>query len=416
MRKHIEPRRVVITGLGVVSPVGNDVPTFWESLCNGKSGVGHITRFDASEFSSRIAGEVKDFDPGDLISRKDRKRMDDFVRYAIFASHMAVDDSGLDVSAMDPFSMGVLIGSGIGGLRVIEKQHKILMEKGPARISPFLIPMLITNMASGQVSMCFNAKGPNLCVATACASGTHAIGEAYRHIALGEADVMITGGTESATTPLGVGGFCAIKALSQRNDDPQRASRPFDRERDGFVMGEGAGIIVIESYEHAKKRGARIYCELLGYGCTGDAYHMTAPCPQTEGARRCLEMAVSDACINSEQIDYINAHGTSTPLNDKYETQAIKAVFGDHAKKIAVNSTKSMTGHLLGAAGGVELVACVKTLETGIIHPTINYENPDESCDLDYVPNTARESDVKYAISNSLGFGGHNASLVIGKL
>ncbi len=416
MRKNLTPRRVVVTGLGAVSPVGNNLAETWDSLCNGKSGVGALTLFDASEFSTRIAAEVKGFNPEEYIPKKEIRRMDEFVKFAVGASCMAVKDSGLDFDSMDPFATGVLIGSGIGGLKVIEDQHAILMERGPGRVSPFLIPMLITNMASGMVSIWFNAKGPNLCVTTACASGTHAIGEAYRHIALGEADVMITGGTESAITPLGLAGFCSIKALSQRNDDPQAASRPFDRERDGFVMGEGAGILIIEEYEHAKKRGAQIYCEILGYGCTGDAYHMTAPAPGGDAAARCLEMAVNNACINKEDVDYINAHGTSTPMNDKFETQAIKFVFGDNAKKIPVSSTKSMTGHLLGAAGGIELVATAMTLKTGIIPPTINLENPDPDCDLDYVPNTARQADVKIAISNSLGFGGHNASIVVGKL
>ncbi|MEW6534025.1 MAG: beta-ketoacyl-ACP synthase II [Candidatus Auribacterota bacterium] len=416
MRKNISPRRVVVTGLGVVSPVGNTIDEYWDSLCNGKSGVDYITHFDASEFTTRFAAEVKNFDPEKYISKKDVKRMDEFVQFAVCASYMAVEDAGLDFSTMDPYAAGVLIGSGIGGMNVIETQHKILLERGPARVSPFLIPMLITNMASGQVSINFGIRGPNLCIATACASGSHAIGEAYRHIALGEADVMITGGTESATTPLGLAGFCSIKALSQRNDEPQRASRPFDRDRDGFVMGEGAGIVILEEYESAKKRNAKIYCELLGYGCTGDAYHMTAPSPGGEGAARCIQMALLNSSLNPEQIDYINAHGTSTPLNDKFETQSIKSAFGDHAYKLAVSSTKSMTGHLLGAAGGIELVACAKVIETGVIPPTINYENPDPECDLDYVPNTAREADVKYVISNSLGFGGHNATLVVGKI
>ncbi len=416
MRRDLTPRRVVVTGMGVVTPIGNTLAEYWDALCNGKSGVDTITLFDASEFTTRIAAEVKNFNPEDFIPKKEVRRMDEFVKFAVCASAMAVKDSGLDFSTMNPFATGVLIGSGIGGLKVIEDQHKILIERGPSRVSPFLIPMLITNMASGMVSIWFNAQGPNLCVTTACASGTHAIGEAYRHIALGEADVMITGGTESAITPLGLAGFCSIKALSQRNDDPKAASRPFDQDRDGFVMGEGAGILILEEYEHAKKRGANIYCEILGYGCTGDAYHMTAPAPGGDAAARCLEMAVANACVNKEDVDYINAHGTSTPLNDKFETQAIKIVFGEHAKKIPVSSTKSMTGHLLGAAGGIELVATAMTIKTGIITPTINLDNPDPECDLDYVPNTAREVDVKIAISNSLGFGGHNASIVVGKL
>lgn len=416
MQRNLTPRRVVVTGLGAVTPIGNNLNDYWDSLCKGTSGVGPITLFDASQFSTRFAAEVKDFNPEEFIPKKELRRMDEFVKFALYASIHAAQDAGLDFNNMDPFATGVLIGSGIGGLKVIEDQHAILMERGPNRVSPFLIPMLITNMASGMVSIWFNAKGPNLCVTTACASGTHAIGEAYRHIALGEADVMITGGTESAITPLGLAGFCSIKALSSRNDDPQAASRPFDMERDGFVMGEGAGIVILEEYEHAKKRGADIYCELLGYGCTGDAYHMTAPAPGGDAAARCLEMAVNNACVNKDDVDYINAHGTSTPLNDKFETQAIKFVFGDYAKKLAVSSTKSMTGHLLGAAGGIELIATAMTMKHGIIPPTINYQTPDPDCDLDYVPNTAREADVSIAISNSLGFGGHNASLVVGKL
>ncbi len=416
MRKDLKPRRVVVTGLGVISPVGNTVEDFWDSLCNCKSGVAPITHFDVSQFSTKIAAEVKDFSPGDVISRKDLKRMDLFVQFAVCASRCATDDSGIDFDKIDPFSTGVLIGSGIGGLQTIENQNKILLERGPSRVSPLLIPMLITNMASGQVSIEYNAKGPNLSVATACASGTHAIGEAYRHIALGEADVMITGGAEYAITPLGLAGFCSIRALSQRNDDPEKASRPFDRGRDGFVMGEGAGVIILEEYDHAKKRGANIYCEILGYGCTGDAYHMTAPAPGGEGAAKCMEMAVRNACLNVDDIDYINAHGTSTALNDKFETEAIKTTFGDHAKKLSVSSTKSVTGHLLGAAGGVEAVACAKAIENNLMPPTANYETPDPDCDLDYVPNQPREKKLDYVMSNSLGFGGHNATLVFGRV
>ncbi len=416
MRKNFQPRRVVVTGLGVVSPVGNTMDVFWESICQGKSGVGNISLFDASDFSTRIAAEVKGFDPEGVISKKESRRMDRFVQFAICAAKMAVDDSGIDFTSIDPFSAGVLIGSGIGGLQVIEDQYKILLEKGPSRVSPFLIPMLITNMASGYVSIWYNLKGPNLCVTTACASGTHAIGEAYRHIALGDADIMITGGTESAITQLGLAGFCSIKALSSRNDEPQKASRPFDMDRDGFVMGEGAGILVLESYDNAVKRGAKIYCEFIGYGCTGDAYHMTAPDPDGAGATKCMEMALRNSLINPDEIDYINAHGTSTPLNDKIETLAIKNVFGDNAKKIPVSSTKSMTGHLLGAAGGIEAIVCAKVIEHGIIPPTINLDNPDPECDLDYVPNKARETKVDVALSNSLGFGGHNATIVMRRI
>jgi len=416
MRKNFQPRRVVVTGLGVVSPVGNTMDVFWESICQGKSGVGNISLFDASDFSTRIAAEVKGFDPEGVISKKESRRMDRFVQFAICAAKMAVDDSGIDFTSIDPFSAGVLIGSGIGGLQVIEDQYKILLEKRPSRVSPFLIPMLITNMASGYVSIWYNLKGPNLCVTTACASGTHAIGEAYRHIALGDADIMITGGTESAITQLGLAGFCSIKALSSRNDEPQKASRPFDMDRDGFVMGEGAGILVLESYDNAVKRGAKIYCEFIGYGCTGDAYHMTAPDPDGAGATKCMEMALRNSLINPDEIDYINAHGTSTPLNDKIETLAIKNVFGDNAKKIPVSSTKSMTGHLLGAAGGIEAIVCAKVIEHGIIPPTINLDNPDPECDLDYVPNKARETKVDVALSNSLGFGGHNATIVMRRI
>lgn len=416
MANSFQPRRVVVTGLGVVSPVGNTVDSFWDALCHGKSGVDNITLFDVSNFSTQIAAEVKNFNPEEVISKKEQKRMDRFVQFSVCASKMAMDDSGIDVASIDPFSAGVIIGSGIGGLQVIEEQHKILLEKGASRVSPFLIPMLITNMASGYVSIWYNFKGPNLCVTTACASGTHALGEAYRHIALGDADIIITGGTESAITPLGLAGFCSIKALSSRNEEPQRASRPFDMERDGFVMGEGAGILILESYENAYKRGAKIYCEVIGYGCTGDAYHMTAPDPDGAGASKCMEMALNNAGINPDEVDYINAHGTSTPLNDKIETLAIKNVFGEHARKVAVSSTKSMTGHLLGAAGGIEAIVCAKTIEKGVIPPTINLDNPDPECDLDYVPNTARETKVDVAISNSLGFGGHNATIVFKKI
>ncbi|MCD6461061.1 beta-ketoacyl-ACP synthase II [bacterium] len=409
-----KPRRVVITGMGLITPVGNTVDEFWASICEGKSGVGKITRFSVEKFSTKIAAEIKDFDPNGIISKKELRRMDDFVKYSMCASEQAVKDSGLEFDKMDPFATGVILGSGIGGLRIIEEQHEILMNRGPLRVSPFLIPMLITNMAAGSVSILHGVKGPNMCITTACASGTHAIGEAYRQILFGDVDVMITGGTESAITPLGLAGFCAIKALSIRNDAPEKASRPFDRERDGFIMGEGAGVLVLEEYEHAKKRGANIYAQLLGYGCTGDAYHMTAPSPDFQSAARCFSAAIKNSQINLDDVGYINAHGTSTQLNDKCETKAIKMVFGDYARELPISSTKSMTGHLLGAAGGVELIAAIKTIQTGIIHPTINYENPDPDCDLDYVPNTAREVKVKYALSNSLGFGGHNASLVVG--
>ena len=408
-------KRVVITGMGAVTPVGNDVASYWDAIIAGRSGVTRITRFDPSSYASQIAGEVKDFDPTSCITPKDARRMDRFVQFAIVAADEAGKSAGLDMASEDPDSVGVLIGSGIGGLIIIEQQHTILLEKGPAKVSPFLIPMLITNMASGQVSIRLGAKGPNLCIATACATATHAIGEAARIIASGDADVMIAGGTESATTPLGLAGFCALKALSTRNDAPERASRPFDAERDGFIMSEGAGIVVLEELEHARKRGARILCELVGYGLTGDAHHMTAPAPGGAGAAQCMRRALASAALNPEDIDYINAHGTSTRLNDKFETAAIKDVFGDRAGKIAISSTKSMIGHLLGAAGGVELIAAVLALEKGIVPPTINYENPDPECDLDYVPNAARELQVNAALSNSFGFGGHNATLLIKK-
>ena len=408
-------RRVVVTGLGAMTPLGNDVPSYWDSIVNGRSGVGRITQFDPSPYTSQIAGEVRDFDPSPFIKPKDARRMERFVQFSIVASEEARKDAGLDMAAEDPDRVGVLIGSGIGGLNVIEKQHAVLMERGPSKVSPFLIPMLITNMASGHVSIRLGAQGPNLCIATACATATHSIGEAARIIASGDAEVMITGGTESATTPLGLAGFCALKALSTRNDAPERASRPFDAERDGFIMSEGAGIVVIEELEHAKKRGARIYCELAGYGLTADAHHMTAPAPGGAGAARCMKRALCSSVLNPDDVDYINAHGTSTRLNDKFETAAIKTVFGDHARRLPVSSTKSMVGHLLGAAGGVELIAAVLALQKGVIPPTINYENPDPECDLDYVPNTARELEVNVAMSNSFGFGGHNATLLIKK-
>lgn len=408
--------RVVVTGLGVVSAVGNDVSSFWQALKEGKSGIGQLTTFDPSKFDSRIAGEVKGFDPSLYgMSSKENKRMDKFVQYAIAASKQAMNSSGLDLNKEDRARMGVLIGSGIGSLHTIEQEHKVYMEKGPSRLSPFLIPMLIVNEASGQVAITFGLKGPNSCVATACASGSHAIGDAFRILARGDADVMVCGGTESCITHLGVGGFCALKALSKRNDEPQKASRPFDRERDGFVIAEGCGLVVLETLEHAKKRKAHIYAEITGYGMSCDAYHITAPDPQGEGATRAMEVAMKDAKINPQDLDYINAHGTSTKLNDKIETLAIKNALGAQAKKVMVSSTKSMTGHLLGAAGGVEFVACCLAIKDGVIPPTTNYEFPDPDCDLDYVPNTARKAKVELCMSNSLGFGGHNATLIVKK-
>ncbi|RMA96177.1 beta-ketoacyl-ACP synthase II [Hydrogenothermus marinus] len=410
-------RRVVITGLGAITPLGNNVQDFWQGLIEGKSGIDVIKRFDPYSYKLPvvIAGEVKDFDPTQYLDKKDVKRMSDFVKFAVVAAKEAVKDSGLEVDKIDPTKAGVIVGTGIGGLRDIEDQQQILLEKGARRVSPFFIPSGISNMASGYISIEFGFKGPNSCVVTACATGTHSIGDAFKIIQRGDADIMIAGGTESAITPLGIAGFANMKALSTRNGEPQKASRPFDAERDGFVMGEGAGILVLEELEHAKKRGAKIYAEVVGYGMTGDAYHITAPCSDADGAKRVISMALNDARLNPEEIDYINAHGTSTPLNDKVETLAIKEVFKDHAYKLKVSSIKSMIGHLLGAAGGVEAVATAKTIETGIIPPTINYEHPDHDCDLDYVPNKAIEYPVKAAISNSFGFGGTNACLAFKK-
>ena len=406
--------RVVITGLGVISPVGNDIPTFWSSLKEGNCGVGPLTSFDATAFDSRIAAEVKDFDPGLYgMDLKEAKRTAKFVQYAVAASKQAVASSGLDLDKENRERIGVLIGSGIGNLYTIEEEHKVMLNKGPSRMSPFLIPMLIVNEASGFVGITFGLKGPNLCIATACASGSHAIGDAFRILERGDADVMISGGTESSIVPTAVGGFCALRALSKRNDDPKRASRPFDRDRDGFIMAEGCGLIVMETLEHAKKRNAQIIAEIAGFGMTCDAYHITAPDPEGEGAGRAMSLALSDAGLNPEDIGYVNAHGTSTKLNDKIETLSMKRALGNHAKKVMVSSTKSMTGHLLGAAGGVEFLACCLALRDEVIPPTINYDFPDPDCDLDYVPNTARNVRVEACMSNSLGFGGHNASLVV---
>ncbi len=408
--------RVVITGLGVISPVGNDIPTFWKALKEGKSGVGTLTSFDTANFDSRIAGEVKGFDPALYgIEFKELKRTAKFVQYAIAATKQALAASGLDLAKEDRERIGVIIGSGIGSLYTIEEEHKIFLSKGPSRLSPFLIPMLIVNEASGVVGIKFGLKGPNSCVATACASGSHAIGDAFRILARGDADVMVCGGTESSIVPTGVGGFCALKALSTRNNEPQKASRPFERDRDGFIMAEGCGIVVLETLEHARRRKAHIYAEIVGYGMSCDAYHMTAPDPEGDGASRAMKMALNDAKLNPEDINYVNAHGTSTKLNDKIETIAMKRALGAHAKKVMVSSTKSMTGHLLGAAGGVEFIVCCLTIKDSVIHPTINYEHPDPECDLDYVPNSARKAEVNVCMSNSLGFGGHNATLVVRK-
>lgn len=409
--------RVVVTGLGVVSPIGNDMSTFWDNLLAGKSGAGPVTHFDPDSFptpfTTRIAAEVKDFDPLPFIDKKEVRKMDIFIQYAVAAAKMAIADAKLDMEKEDLDEVGVYIGSGIGGMNTIESNAKILHERGPKRVSPFFIPMLIANMASGQVSILTGAKGPNSASVTACASGTHSIGEAFRILQRGEASVMITGGTEATVTPLSFAGFCSAHAMSTRNDDPERASRPFDKERDGFVMGEGSGILVLETLDHALARGANIIAEMVGYGMTADAHHLTAPAPEGEGARRSMIRALKDAGLERTEVDYINAHGTSTDLNDKFETMAIKGAFGNHAYKLAVSSTKSMTGHLLGAAGGIEAIVLAKSIQDQVIPATINYEFPDPDCDLDYVPNEARKANVRVALSNSLGFGGHNASIIM---
>lgn len=409
-------RRVVVTGLGAVTPVGIGVEKSWQALTSGESGIDLVTRFDASDFPSRIAGEVKDFDPEAYIDRKEIKKMDTFMHYAIASCQMAMQDSGLSVNDENAERIGVMVGAGMGGLPAIERYHEAYLEKGPKKISPFFIPMTIINMAAGHISIIYGAKGPNSSVVTACATGTHAIGDAYKIIQRGEADAMIAGGAESVICPLAFGGFGAAKALSRRNDEPARASRPFDAERDGFIIGEGAAIVILEEYEAARKRGAKIYAEVVGYGMSGDAYHMTSPSPAGEGAARCMVQALKDGGINAVDVDYVNAHGTSTPAGDAGETMAIKTVFGDHAYKLAVSSTKSMTGHLLGAAGAVEAVFSILAIGEGVIPPTINYENPDPECDLDYVPNHARSANLEIAMSNSFGFGGTNATLIFRKV
>src|SRR5438093_5430142 len=406
-------RRVVITGIGVVTPLGNDLDTFWKNLVAGHSGIGPVTRFDATNFDCKIGGEVKDFKADAYMPAKETRRTDRFTHFAVAAAKLAVVDSKLELDKQDLNRVGCLVGSCIGGMETIEDQARVLFSKGPGRVSPFMIPMLIVNMASGYVSMLLGAKGPNLAVVSACATATHALGEAARAIIHNDADVMVAGGSEAAITRMGYAGFCAMRAMSTRNDEPTRASRPFDAERDGFVMGEGAGVCILESLEHAKKRHARIYCEIAGYGITGDAYHMSAPAPEGEGAARSMAMALRHAHLNPEQISYLNAHGTSTPVGDKCETQAIKTIFGAHAKKLAVSSTKSMTGHLLGAAGAVETAVCALAIQDNIVPPTINYENPDPDCDLDYVPNKPRQMPVHACVNNSLGFGGHNATLIV---
>lgn len=408
-------RRVVITGLGALTPLGNSVADSWAGAIAGKSGIGSITRFDASAFASRIAGEIKNFDPTQYVDKKEIRRYDNFAIYAIAAAQMALDDAALTISPEMAERVGVIIGSAIGGAQTIEDEVKALLHGGPRKISPFGVPAILANLASGHVSMRFGAKGPINCTVTACAAGTSAIGDCYKNIAYGSADAMISGGVEAAVTPLGVGGFCAMRALSTRNDDPQKASRPFDKGRNGFVIAEGCGVLMLEELSFAQNRGAKIYAEIIGYGCTSDAYHLAAPPPGHEGAARSMQVAIKDSGLKTTDIDYINAHGTSTPLNDLYETQAIKSLFGDHAKKLMVSSTKSMTGHMLGGTGAVEAIFTVKAISEGIIPPTINLEEPDEGCDLDYVPNVARRQSIATAISNSFGFGGVNAVLVMKK-
>lgn len=407
--------RVVITGMGVISPIGKSVEEFWGNLLAGKSGVDHITSFDVSDYPTQIAAEVKDFNPEEFMEKKDVKRTDRFVQFAIAAGKLAMENAGINMDELNRDRVGVYIGSGIGGLGTFEDQHRTLMEKGPKRVSPFFIPMMIANMGSGQVSIALGAKGPNSAAVTACATGTNSIGDAFKIIQRGEADVMFAGGSEATIRPTGLAGFCSAKAMSTRNDEPQKASRPFDLDRDGFVMGEGSGVLVLESLEHAKKRGATILAEIVGYGMSGDAHHLTMPAPEGEGAARCMTMAIRDAGIAPDQIDYINAHGTSTEYNDKFETMAIKTALGEHAYKVAISSTKSMTGHLLGAAGAVEAIACVLAIRDQTLPPTINYETPDPECDLDYVPNVPRKAKVDITLSNSLGFGGHNATIIIKK-
>ncbi|NGZ75543.1 beta-ketoacyl-ACP synthase II [Saccharibacillus alkalitolerans] len=409
-----QQHRVVVTGMGVVTSLGKDVETFWNSLLAGKSGISKIESFDVSEYPTQIAAEIHDFNPEDYVERKEARKMDRYVQFAYAASTQALQDSGLKIGDnVEAERIGVIVGSGIGGLGTWEDQFTTLMQKGPKRVSPFFIPMMIANMGSGDVSIKLGAKGPNTSVVTACATGTHSIGDSFKLIARGDADAMICGGAEATIRPTGLAGFCAMRAMSTRNDDPTKASRPFDKDRDGFVMGEGAGVFVLESLEHALARGAHIYAEVAGYGLSADAHHMTDPDP--DGAARCMSMALKSAGLEPEELDYINAHGTSTPAGDKSETTAVKKALGDHAYKVAVSSTKSMTGHLLGAAGGVEAVICALSLEHQMLAPTINIENQDEACDLDYVPNQARKADLNVVMSNSFGFGGHNASVILKK-
>jgi 3-oxoacyl-[acyl-carrier-protein] synthase II len=405
-------RRVVVTGLGLVLPNGIGVAEAWRNTCEGRSGVGQITRFDTNGFDTKIAGEIKRFNPEDYVAKKEVRRMDLFIQYAVAAAQMAVEDSGLEIDEAISDRVGVIIGTGLGGLPTLEECHKVLLEKGPNRITPFFIPKLIANMAAGHVAMHFNARGPNTCVVTACATGAHCIGDAFRAIHYGDAEAIITGGTEANITPLCVGGFNVMKALSTRNGEPEKASRPFDKERDGFVISEGAGVLILEELGFAQRRGARIYAEIIGYGLNGDAYHITAPSPNGEGAAKCMSSALADAEISPDQIDHINAHGTSTQLNDLAETIAIKMVFSAHAYKISISATKSVTGHLLGGAGSTEAIFTILALKDGIIPPTINLENPDPQCDLDYVTKESREQEINIAMSNSFGFGGTNAALI----
>ncbi|MEI8288745.1 MAG: beta-ketoacyl-ACP synthase II [Verrucomicrobiota bacterium] len=416
MASNYTDRRVVITGLGVVTPLGHDLDTFWQNLITGQCGIDKITAFDASAFATQIAGEVKNFDPAPAFSSpKEIRRTDRYSQFGVYAAWSALKDSGLELDKENLDEIGVFLGSGIGGLQTTSEQLKILLERGPGRLSPFMIPMLISNMASGLVSMYFNLRGPNFATCSACATANHAIGEAWRTIKMGDAQVMLAGGAEATIVPIGIGGFCAMRAMSTRNDDPKTASRPFDKDRDGFVMGEGSGVLVLEELEHARKRGAQIYCEIAGYGNTADAHHLTSPSPGGEGAARCMKMALRSGGLNLTDISYINAHGTSTPQGDVCETQAVKTVFGDHARKLVVSSTKGATGHMLGAAGAVEMTACALAIKHGIVPPTINLQNPDPECDLDYVPNTARQMPVNAIVNNSFGFGGHNSTIAAKK-
>ncbi len=408
-------RRVVITGLGIISPVGVGTKETWDAIIHGRSGIGPITRFDTTDFATKIAGEVKGFKAEEYMAKKEARRMDLFIQYAVAAAQMALDDANYKIAPEEANRVGVYTGCGLGGLWTLEKYHSVLLKNGPKKVSPFFIPMMIANMAPGQISIYFGAKGPNLSVATACAAGTHAIGEAFKMIQRGQADVMLSGGVEATITPLALAGFNAMKAISTRNDEPEKASRPFEKNRDGFVLAEGCGILILEELEHALERGVRIYAEIIGYGASGDAFHIAAPAPEGRGAASCMKKALKDAGIEPEDVQYINAHGTSTDLNDKYETQAIKTVFGEHSKKLAVSSTKSMTGHLLGAAGGVEGALTALSVYNDIAPPTINYEEPDPECDLDYVPNVARKMEIKVALSNSFGFGGTNGTLILKK-